>query len=69
MSCKYKQDLCVQVKNKPCVEYIIIMRLISWIHSRGSETFNTAGRTKKSLTLRSEAGQATSHDICLVLPM
>jgi hypothetical protein len=29
---------CVQVKNKPCVEYISIMHFISWIHSRGSET-------------------------------
>jgi hypothetical protein len=30
----------VQVKNKPCVEYTVIMHLISWIHSRGSETTN-----------------------------
>ncbi len=30
---------CVQVKNKPCVEYTIIMRLISWIHSHSSEIF------------------------------
>jgi hypothetical protein len=29
---------CVQVKNKPCVKYIVVMRLIPWIHSRGSET-------------------------------
>ncbi len=36
--CKYKRDSCVQVKNKPCVECIIIMRLISWNHSRGSKT-------------------------------
>jgi hypothetical protein len=35
MLCKYKQDFCVQVKNKPCVEYTVIMRLISWIHSHG----------------------------------
>jgi hypothetical protein len=28
----------VQVKNKPCVEFIIVMHLISWIPSRGSET-------------------------------
>ncbi len=38
MLCKYKWDFCLQVKNKPCVDYIVIMRLISWIHSRGSET-------------------------------
>jgi hypothetical protein len=37
MLCKYKQDLCVHVKNKPCVEYTVIMRLISWIHSHGRE--------------------------------
>ncbi len=36
--CEYKRDFYVQVKNKPCVEYTITMRLISWIHSRGSET-------------------------------
>jgi hypothetical protein len=44
--CKYhdaclvntKKIFCLQVKIKLCVEYIIIMRLISWIHSRGSET-------------------------------
>jgi hypothetical protein len=29
---------CVQVKNKPCVRRTSYMRLISWIHSRGSET-------------------------------
>jgi hypothetical protein len=34
----------VQVKNKPCVEYIIIMHLISWIYSRGSETQSPGGR-------------------------
>jgi hypothetical protein len=28
----------VEVKNKPCLKYIVIMRLIPWIHSRGSET-------------------------------
>jgi hypothetical protein len=28
---------CEQVKNKPSVEYSIIMQLISWIHSLGSE--------------------------------
>jgi ABC-type phosphate/phosphonate transport system ATPase subunit len=28
----------MQVINKPCVECIIIMRLISWNHSRDSET-------------------------------
>jgi hypothetical protein len=28
----------VQVKNKPCVECIIILCLIFWKHSRGSET-------------------------------
>jgi hypothetical protein len=28
----------VQVKNKPCLECIVIMCLISWNHSRGSET-------------------------------
>jgi hypothetical protein len=39
--CKYKYDLCVQVKNKPKVEFTIIMRLISWIHSRGSEAMLT----------------------------
>ncbi len=38
MLCTYKQDPCVQVKNKPCVEYTIIMRLIPWNHSRGSKT-------------------------------
>ncbi len=31
-------EICVQVKNKPWVKCIIIMRLISWKHSRGSET-------------------------------
>jgi hypothetical protein len=35
---KFKHDLCVWVKKKPCVELTVIMRLISWIHSRGSET-------------------------------
>ncbi len=30
-----KQEFCVQVKNKPRVEYNVIN---SWIHSRGSET-------------------------------
>ncbi len=35
---EHKRDLCVHVKNKPCVEYTVIMPLISWIHSRGSET-------------------------------
>ncbi len=29
---------CVQVKNKPCVRCTSNMRLISWIHPRGSET-------------------------------
>jgi hypothetical protein len=29
---------CVQVKNKPCVKYIIVMHLIPWIRSHGSET-------------------------------
>jgi hypothetical protein len=38
MLCKYKQDLCVQVKNRPCVEYTVIMRLISLIPSCGSKT-------------------------------
>ncbi len=38
MLCKYKHDLCVQVKNKPCVKYTVIMCLISWIRSCGSET-------------------------------
>jgi hypothetical protein len=28
----------MQVKNKPCVKYAIVMRLIPWIYSRGSET-------------------------------
>jgi hypothetical protein len=42
MSCKYKQGFRVQVKNKPCVDYIVIMRLIPWIHSRGSETITMA---------------------------
>jgi hypothetical protein len=31
-------EICVQVKNKPCVECIIIMRLISWKYSRGRKT-------------------------------
>jgi hypothetical protein len=35
---KYKQDFCVQVKNKPCMVCTVIMRLISWNRSRGSET-------------------------------
>jgi hypothetical protein len=39
--CKYKRDSCVQVKNKPCVECTVIMRLISWNHSHGSETVIT----------------------------
>ncbi len=29
---------CVQVKNKPCARRTSYMRLISWIHHRGSET-------------------------------
>jgi hypothetical protein len=29
---------CVKVKNKLCVKNTIVMRLISWIHTRGSET-------------------------------
>ncbi len=28
----------MHVKNKLCMKYTIVMRLISWIHSRGSET-------------------------------
>jgi hypothetical protein len=32
---------CVQVKNKPCVKYIVIIRLIPWIRSRGSETIES----------------------------
>jgi hypothetical protein len=36
--CKYKHDLCVQVKNKPIVEFTVIMRLIPWIHFHGGET-------------------------------
>jgi hypothetical protein len=36
-----KWNFCVQVKNKPCVVCTVIMRLISWIRSRGSETVNT----------------------------
>ncbi len=31
----------MQVKNKPCVKYITTMRLISWIHTHGSETVPT----------------------------
>ncbi len=38
MTCKYNVIFCVQVKNKPCVKYTTVMRLISWIHTRGSET-------------------------------
>jgi hypothetical protein len=38
MLCKYIMRFCVQVKNKLCVECTVIMRLISWNHSRGSET-------------------------------
>jgi hypothetical protein len=35
---KIKKELSVvQVKNKPCVIYIV-MRLIPWIQSRGNET-------------------------------
>jgi hypothetical protein len=29
---------CVQVKNKPCVKFIVVLHLIPWIRSRGSET-------------------------------
>ncbi len=29
---------CVQVKNKACVRYTAVRNLISWIHTRGSET-------------------------------
>jgi hypothetical protein len=29
---------CVQVKNKPCTRRAGYMRLISWIHPRGSRT-------------------------------
>jgi hypothetical protein len=36
--CKYKTSPYVQVKNKPCAQCSIIIRLISWNHSRGSET-------------------------------
>ncbi len=36
--CEYKQDFYVQVKNEPCLKYTIVMHLISWIHSRDSET-------------------------------
>jgi hypothetical protein len=45
--CKYRlivhcvninEVFSVQVKNKPCVECILIMRLISWNHTCGSET-------------------------------
>jgi hypothetical protein len=35
---EYKRDPCVQVKNKPCVECIITMRIIPWNHSQGGET-------------------------------
>jgi hypothetical protein len=38
MTCKYNETFCVQVKNKPCMKYTTVMRLISWIHTRGSET-------------------------------
>jgi hypothetical protein len=40
--CKYcnilsvNNEICVQVKNKPCTRRIGCMRLISWIHPRGS---------------------------------
>ncbi len=47
-----KQDPCVQVKNNPCVECIITMRLISWNHSRGSETCivrNVASRAARNV--------------------
>ncbi len=46
MSCKYNDIFCVLVKNKPCVKYIVVMRLIPWIHSHGSET----------ITMRSDNG-------------
>ncbi len=36
--CKYNVIFCVQVKNKPFMKYITVMGLISWIHTRGSET-------------------------------
>ncbi len=29
---------CVQVKNKPWLRYTTVRHLISWIHTRGSET-------------------------------
>jgi hypothetical protein len=38
MTCKYNKTFCVQVKNKPFMKYTTVMHLISWIHTRGSET-------------------------------
>jgi hypothetical protein len=34
---------CVQVKNKPCTRRPGYMRLISWIHPRGSGTSSIGG--------------------------
>jgi hypothetical protein len=33
-----KEIFCVQVRNKPSMKYIVVIHLIPWIHSRGSET-------------------------------
>jgi hypothetical protein len=33
-----KNEFCVQVKNKSCVDCTVIMHLIPWKCSRGSET-------------------------------
>ncbi len=47
-----KMESCVQVKNRPCVVYTIIMRLISWKRSRGRETvrYNVVSWTHKTLS-------------------
>jgi hypothetical protein len=49
MTYKYNQTFCVQVKNKPCVKYTTIMRLISWINTRGSKTMAITAATDNFL--------------------
>jgi hypothetical protein len=51
MVCKIIR-FCVQVKNKPCKRCTSYMRLISWIHPRGSET---------PLSARDEASMDAAH--------
>jgi hypothetical protein len=52
-SVNIKIELCVQVKNKPCVVNIIIMCLISWKRPRGSETVSTLQQQEASAALES----------------